>query len=1013
MRYVGKIVVAIAIFGIALASAYQLPTAGFKSGTGASSSGYTLAYSVVPAEFAGTTTLAGSYSSTVGLAATYGDVTAPTISAVAVVSAMTVYNVDDVFQISFDISKTLVADPTVKISGRTATLMSKTSSNYTYQLPVVYDGTSSNPVVVVSGMDLDGNLLQVTQTVTAVVVDTTLQAPTNFTGYYDTPNHTYRLSWTNMPNENGYVLEVKLGTYPWTIFDTLAKDTTAYADTSFLEGVQTLYRIKAIYNQGAGNVDESLFNTLASSVFIPLAAPVVAVGTYDKDQRQVNISWTAGSPSTYEYLIKRSVNGGTYADLVTVAATQTAYTDTTVDYGKTYQYQIIARNQFGGQSNPQAYQPVNAGRVPIPAGADYHYEVLGTTGQDATDSGKINLVRNMDGSVVGYMNIDAAALGINLMTASLNMVAITRNQSTGLLQFDVPTATALASAVNNDATHTKKVPVTFTGLPTNKIPIIYVNGKAVTDANLQVKPEYADYVHNIVWNDTVGILTFDITHFSTYTIGLVNSVSFTQPIISQPAGTQAIVGILVRDNLGDAVENAPVLVKIESGAALFLGGGTQLTVSTNASGMAYVTTVLPATTGNISVLSATVDGVTANPICQVIVGNGTIPSLDSDHDGMPDVWETAHSFNPNDPADAALDADNDGLTNVQEYRRGTDPHIVDTDHDGVDDGHDAYPLNASLFQFNGGLVHNTVAAASFSGTAVDTPINSYAADIVVSYPQGSTNGSTSGVSSITGINVQKVSGLAYPRIEDGGLGEQYIGNMYTGLMPGQQYALRYKFLNRGNGTNTYQVQSSLQQTGTRWSINTPTTVAVAPWQVAAVNIIVAPDASLAMEVATLNVSMNLSLDTAVQYSIFTGAYTGGTYNNEGVYGGVQGIAYQTYILQAEGYNVNVINRTINIVNPNGVTVDATNVVPGARIMYTIVLRNYGNATASDVIFSDKVPLNCHLYYSDIPTVNGAVSATWEGATSNAVTHSDSNAVRFRLTLMPQTAATLSYTVTVD
>jgi hypothetical protein len=46
---------------------------------------------------------------------------------------------------------------------------------------------------------------------------------------------------------------------------------------------------------------------------------------------------------------------------------------------------------------------------------------------------------------------------------------------------------------------------------------------------------------------------------------------------------------------------------------------------------------------------------------------------DTDADGMPDVWETAHGFNPKDPTDAAKDADNDGQSNLAEYRAGTDP----------------------------------------------------------------------------------------------------------------------------------------------------------------------------------------------------------------------------------------------------------------------------------------------------------------------------------------------------
>lgn len=52
---------------------------------------------------------------------------------------------------------------------------------------------------------------------------------------------------------------------------------------------------------------------------------------------------------------------------------------------------------------------------------------------------------------------------------------------------------------------------------------------------------------------------------------------------------------------------------------------------------------------------------------------GDLLAQDTDADGMPDVWENAHGFNPNDPADAALDADNDGQTNLAEYRAGTDP----------------------------------------------------------------------------------------------------------------------------------------------------------------------------------------------------------------------------------------------------------------------------------------------------------------------------------------------------
>ena len=42
-------------------------------------------------------------------------------------------------------------------------------------------------------------------------------------------------------------------------------------------------------------------------------------------------------------------------------------------------------------------------------------------------------------------------------------------------------------------------------------------------------------------------------------------------------------------------------------------------------------------------------------------------SKDSDNDGMPDSWETAHQLNPNDATDAVKDRDGDGYTNIEEF----------------------------------------------------------------------------------------------------------------------------------------------------------------------------------------------------------------------------------------------------------------------------------------------------------------------------------------------------------
>ncbi len=61
-------------------------------------------------------------------------------------------------------------------------------------------------------------------------------------------------------------------------------------------------------------------------------------------------------------------------------------------------------------------------------------------------------------------------------------------------------------------------------------------------------------------------------------------------------------------------------------------------------------------------------------------------NVDTDGDGMPDVWEAANQLNPTDPSDATQDPDQDGLNNLAEYQNNTNPNLSDTDNDGYSDG---------------------------------------------------------------------------------------------------------------------------------------------------------------------------------------------------------------------------------------------------------------------------------------------------------------------------------------
>jgi rhamnogalacturonyl hydrolase YesR len=58
---------------------------------------------------------------------------------------------------------------------------------------------------------------------------------------------------------------------------------------------------------------------------------------------------------------------------------------------------------------------------------------------------------------------------------------------------------------------------------------------------------------------------------------------------------------------------------------------------------------------------------------------GTLEVRDTDNDGMPDAWETAHGLNPASAADQNGDNDADGYTNVEEFLNATDPNVRDAE----------------------------------------------------------------------------------------------------------------------------------------------------------------------------------------------------------------------------------------------------------------------------------------------------------------------------------------------
>lgn len=168
-----------------------------------------------------------------------------------------------------------------------------------------------------------------------------------------------------------------------------------------------------------------------------------------------------------------------------------------------------------------------------------------------------------------------------------------------------------------------------------------------------------------------GTYTADVTATGAYTgsgtvIWTIRKVAQSHPVTITASAQQA--------NLGDAVT---FTAAGGDGAGTYIWGG-------DASGMGATATVrfrdAGRTTGTVTVYrvgdrnyndSNYNSPATSLTIPIVVPAN---PTLDSDHDGIPDYWENKYGLSATDSSDALQSKSGDGISNLAKYNLGLDPN---------------------------------------------------------------------------------------------------------------------------------------------------------------------------------------------------------------------------------------------------------------------------------------------------------------------------------------------------
>jgi transcriptional regulator CtsR/regulation of enolase protein 1 (concanavalin A-like superfamily) len=154
------------------------------------------------------------------------------------------------------------------------------------------------------------------------------------------------LAWTsNSVNETGFKIERKTGAGgAYNEITTVGAGVTTLNDTGLTANTTYFYRVRATNVVG----DSAYSNETSATTQITAPAAPSGLTASSISTTQINLLWTDNSANETGFKIERKTgSGGTYAQIATVGASVSSYSNTGLTPGTTYFYRVRATNTGG------------------------------------------------------------------------------------------------------------------------------------------------------------------------------------------------------------------------------------------------------------------------------------------------------------------------------------------------------------------------------------------------------------------------------------------------------------------------------------------------------------------------------------------------------------------------------------------------------------------------------------------------------------------------------------------